>query len=887
MKLFTSLLIISILPSLAFAEPVIPGMAREGLLPRVRGLVLMGELGCASCHQADGAWAQTIDTKAAPNLATVGGRVSPDYLRAFIARPHVVKSGTTMPQLPGLADNRTRDELAGALTHYLVSLSDKRFTLDAPNEVAARAGEALYHTVGCVACHEPRSPDQSDLALPGTVVLGLLEKKYSVRSLAAFLRSPHDVRSSRRMPDLRLTETEAYQVANFLVRDTRVTGTLRYTLAVDGKEVEAGLAGGFDLKKFARQRENFSLRFSGFLKIGKVGTRTFTLRASGKAKLSIDGKRKVEIDQPGRKELKVSLAAGLHPIELGFSHGRGKPVLELLMDGEPIPSGTLVSHKVTKVLDGPFKVDPAKSVRGKELFAKLDCHRCHQLDVERSESRLPSLTKLKKGKGCLSKDIGAWPVFDLSDGQRNDIHAALAQAKGELNDEQRIHHKLATFNCIACHRRGKWGGVTQARSGYFRSDDENLGEPGRLPPPLTGAGAKLQRDWLEKTIAYGQKVRPYMKTRMPAFGKEHAAVIAALLDEVDEVPPVTLEPLPKDRKKARTITDVGHQLVGTKGMNCIACHTFRGVRGQGSMAAIDVIETTTKRLNKDWFYHYMIEPARFRPDTIMPLFFPNGESTRKDIAGGDVKKQINGLWHYLAEGRNTRRPGGLTRPSMELVVGDEAVMLRRSAPDIGKRGISIGYPLKVNAIFDAESIALNQIWRGRFIDTGGVWLGQGSGRVNPLERKRVSLGKGPAFCELANESDAWPTKTSREMEYRFRGYDLDVKRRPTFHYSFGEVTISDAMVDMKDDDGVFIRRTISLKSPKTRKLSFRAAVNRDLKALGDDTIDLGNDVRMTARKKRFVVRAGAKEKEMEAILALQIEKGGTTLVIDYRWEKGE
>ena len=74
-----------------------------------------------------------------------------------------------------------------------------------------------------------------------------------------------------------------------------------------------------------------------------------------------------------------------------------------------------------------------------------------------------------------------------------------------------------------------------------------------------------------------------------------------------------------------------------------------------------------------------------------------------DLAGGDPKKQLNALWHYLAEGRNTRQPSGMVRASMEIVVGDEAVMLRRSVQDTGKRGISVGYPLKVNLTFDAEN----------------------------------------------------------------------------------------------------------------------------------------------------------------------------------------
>ena len=43
---------------------------------------------------------------------------------------------------------------------------------------------------------------------------------------------------------------------------------------------------------------------------------------------------------------------------------------------------------------------------------------------------------------------------------------------------------------------------------------------------------------------------------------------------------------------------------------------------------------------------------------------------------------------------------------IELLATDEAVMLRRSYPGIGKRGIGVGYPNQVNLAFDAEQMRL-------------------------------------------------------------------------------------------------------------------------------------------------------------------------------------
>ena len=55
-------------------------------------------------------------------------------------------------------------------------------------------------------------------------------------------------------------------------------------------------------------------------------------------------------------------------------------------------------------------------------------------------------------------------------------------------------------------------------------------------------------------------------------------------------------------------------------MGCITCHTFNGEKA-GAMGAVDVAESTTQRLRREWFYRYMLDPPAFRPDTLMPSFF--------------------------------------------------------------------------------------------------------------------------------------------------------------------------------------------------------------------------------------------------------------------------
>ena len=96
---------------------------------------------------------------------------------------------------------------------------------------------------------------------------------------------------------------------------------------------------------------------------------------------------------------------------------------------------------------------------------------------------------------------------------------------------------------------------------HFGTDEEGLGNPGRIPPTLDGVGAKLRPEWLRKVLFDGAAVRPYMHTRMPQFGEANLRHLPGLFEKVDSFsvvealkkalrPPVVSSPvstLPKKR----------------------------------------------------------------------------------------------------------------------------------------------------------------------------------------------------------------------------------------------------------------------------------------------------------------------------------------------------
>ena len=96
-----------------FADTAAPAdLARAGKL-------LLGELNCTSCHAADAKTAALLLKKQAPILDNVGSRVRPEFLREYLANPHGVKPGTTMPDVFAGVDPATKAQQVEALVHYL------------------------------------------------------------------------------------------------------------------------------------------------------------------------------------------------------------------------------------------------------------------------------------------------------------------------------------------------------------------------------------------------------------------------------------------------------------------------------------------------------------------------------------------------------------------------------------------------------------------------------------------------------------------------------------------------------------------------------------------------------------------------------------------------
>lgn len=718
--------------------------------------------------------------------------------------------------------------------------------LDADGLADVVRGRVLLGELGCVACHAPGHRQIEPAPGPDLATVG---ERVRAAYLREYLTSPHDAEPGTVMPDLlrRWNGDALHERADALAHYLR-------SLASPDAAAEADRHGLIDAEAAARGAQLY----------GRIGCR------------ACHGD-----DEHAYLPRKYTLASMQQFL---LAPHRARP-------GRRMPDTALSpteAHDLSHHLLGPddivasvaAPVDPVRARRGRELFGELGCGNCHTIDDAPAPTPAPDLADLDAARGCLSGAVGAWPHYTLTDEQLRSIRLALADDADPTPDEN-VQQQLASRRCYACHRRDAVDALaTRIDADVFGTDDASLGEEGRLPPPLTLVGARLQPNWLRGAIANGQHERPYLHTRMPAFGEAFAGRLAPLLTSLDELEPIEVTPLPDDREQAQQVREIGRTLVGDNGMNCITCHLFAGNQA-GMMGAVDLVHTTGDRLRPQWFAHFLRDPFRFKPNTLMPHFFPDGNSTRPQVADGDVQRQIDGIWHYLAEGRNVREPDGLRQPPIELVVADEAVMLRRSVRGAGKRGISVGYPGGVNLTFDAENLGLNQVWRGRFVDARPVWTRQGSGEAQPLSRRLHQLPNGPVIARDVDAEAPWPQTTRRERGDRWLGYDLDAQRRPSFRYTADGVTVTDTPRQVVRTDGVtFLRRTLEFAGGDGT-LTILAARSSKIEQLDEHTMRTAQGLEIRWDGATHEVCSFRDQEEVELRLSHDTVAVGSSMTIDY------
>ena len=397
--------------------------------------------------------------------------------------------------------------------------------------------------------------------------------------------------------------------------------------------------------------------------------------------------------------------------------------------------------------------DAALIERGRKIVAEARCAACHELPRDVGVEKVA----LKGAVGaCLNPDtVKGIPRYGLSKAQVDALKSFLSAPGAEWSPTEQAALTVQSLNCVACHERDGIGGPDAARKHYFEGD-HNLGDTGRYPPPLTAVGRKLQTDWMQKVLAGENRVRPYLKTRMPVYG----ASVQHLEKVLEEADTVVSSPLPGGDDTA------GRKLLGTVGgIGCITCHRW-GERASLGIQALD-LSNLGQRIRPEWLYEYLLNPAAYRPGTLMPSFWPGGISSNMAILGGDTAKQIASIYSF-AKSANGEPEGFPTAGSseFELVPKDRPIVQRTFMEGVGTHAILVGFPTGVHMAYDGQKGVPALMWKGRFFDAYNTWFSRFAPFEKPLDPNVVR----------------WPSsdRSDEKDGVRFTGYRLEPSGSPVF-----------------------------------------------------------------------------------------------------------
>ncbi|MEN8864550.1 MAG: c-type cytochrome, partial [Akkermansiaceae bacterium] len=705
----------------------------------------------------------------------------------------------------------------------------------------AKTGHVLIEELRCAACHEipvaaamKTAPDLSEAG-----------SRLNLDYLKQYLADPHKVHPGTTMPDVLsgLPEAEKMKVSESISH---------YLMSLTSSaEQSKSLVG------------NAKTGHEVFHEVGCVACHAPESKGPDKAK---------SLAHISGKYQKGALAGFLlDPLKVRSS-GR-MPNMNL----SSLEAGALEAYFGAKTAE-PSKPNAKLVELGKENFEKYNCVACHTVGGAKAAAG-PKLENVDLNKGCF---VGKGADYQLSNDHSKAIAAALEKPV-KFSDEDRVNMKLTQLNCIACHTRDDFGGVAGEIDEFFHTTEEALGDAARIPPPLTKIGGKLKPEWMNKVLYDGLSVRPYMKTRMPQFGRRALEGLPEILAKVDKIPQVDLPP--PNRQEQPMVRNGGHLLLGTEGLNCISCHNYNGKESPG-MKGYDLI-LTYQRLQPGWFYEFMKNPAKHRPGIIMPNYWPDGKAVQTEIMGGDTHEQLRALWHQFSLGRSARDPKGLQSKPNKLEVAEKVRVYRGRSRVAGFRGLAVGYPGGLNYAFNLENGALSAIWKGEYVSAN--WRSQGAGDFNPSERS-IQLAQDVAFLQAKDSSGKWPLKPVMTKEnpvnpdplypknrgYAFRGYSLSKDGNPTLRYRCGEIEIEDRF-EVKSEK--VLTRSFGFDTQQAGDLHFRALTGKIFRV--SDGVFKTADLSLSLGSAETILRPSAVDGEQELLVKIPLAPKNNTYSIDY------
>ena len=574
------------------------------------GLTLVDRSGCNGCHVSSN-WPSTA--KSGPDLRKLNEKSHPDWVAKWIQNPRDFRYNTRMPHIfeqanqenPKIA-KRNITEIA-SITHYLFKDKMTRKNNNPSKYLGNPAnGEKLFSAIGCMGCHvseqDPSMAPQpitfkelTKLQGPNLIGMG---SKVTPEWLFNWVKNPHEYMSTTRMPNLRLSDSEARDLTAYLY---------------DNKNYD------FDQKR-APEVDKTVLNELTLDWLMKMNPEKYAIEKASKMT------EKEKMSFIGEKSIRHYGCFGCHNID-GF------------MDAKPI--GVEITYEGSKPVD------------------KFDFGLLH--DIEHTnyawiENKLRTPRIYDRGKESAPLDLLKMPNFHFTEEEIEAVTTAVLAFNTDKVGETLLAHKNAPdynkeghrlvkkYNCQGCH-------LIENRGGQLV---EHIGAPEYGPPNLNTQGRKTNPNWLIKFFNNPMTIRPNLQVRMPSFhqisDKEWDTIIKYFQSIDNENTgyraPHQFVTGSRKFKAGEKVHELGA---------CNNCHFY------GKTFPIQTASTwgpnlalTKERLNPEWVVDWMREPQNIMPGTKMPAPYlptPDVLETNDAVAtwGRDLVK-LKGNQEAMLEG---------------------------------------------------------------------------------------------------------------------------------------------------------------------------------------------------------------------------------------------
>jgi mono/diheme cytochrome c family protein len=585
------------------------------------GLNLIERAGCYGCHLIEKYkdWPKT-----GPDLTKLAQKTTKEWSYRWIRDPHSFRHNTWMPAFFGQsnisdpADSKRTDQEIHAIVHYLFAESRPFELFPVPVAGDAKRGEEIVAAYGCFGCHQIQPEKREEKTTLDTLrrehgpnLTGLGDKT-TTEWIYNWLKDPQRHHPETRMPDLRLNDQEAADVAVYLSGDKN-------------ENFAEGDIPPIDESSLNEIVKHFLIR-----------SYTTTQAETKLAEMATDEK----LLYAGEKLIRHYGCFGCHEID-GFAKEN--------------PIGTELTEEGSKAVErldfGFIHID---HIRQAWFTAKLKDPRVFDKDKVR-----PSYEKLRM------------PNYHFSDQEVEAIVTALLGFVDDVLPSSKIKPRtpenlfiekgqkiVRQFNCQGCHVMEGEGGSIQPAVRQWLVDFEEKSETDAAalttsfsPPDLIGEGQKVRAQWLFNFLHEPSTLRPWLKVRMPTFALNtaHLNVLVQYFNYLDgEEFPFND---PDGDKVSEEMVRAGEQLFSKDYFDCATCHIVGSQMPAGTPDRWAPDFALAKdRLKRDWVVKWLTNPQDLLPGTKMPTYFDPqyfDESGPEDILNGDERLQIKALRDYI------------------------------------------------------------------------------------------------------------------------------------------------------------------------------------------------------------------------------------------------